>query len=186
MTELAEVKENSTQNVGWNTWLMYAAIKALEQNKALNAHVKNDWYTQYEEIHLGFATDAEDGLMVPVIKDAHLLHLIDLDNRVDDLVTSIHTKKIQSRDLTGSTFTITNLGSFGVHFFTPIINPPEVAILGLGKIEPYVVLEKGIPKEKKRLPISLTFDHQVIDGAPAARFIMSFVEYLEQPDKLNE
>jgi len=186
VTELAKVRENSTPTVGWNTWLMYVAIKALKQNKGLNAHVENDWYTQYQEVHLGFATDTEDGLIVPVVKNAHLLHLVDLNKKIAELATSVHNKKIQSKDLSGSTFTVTNLGSFGVHFFTPIINPPEVAILGLGKIEAYVVLKDGIPQERKRLPISLTFDHQVIDGAPAGRFIKSFVELLEHPDRLSE
>lgn len=186
VTELAKVRENSTPTVGWNTWLMYVAIKALKQNKGLNAHVENDWYTQYQEVHLGFATDTEDGLIVPVVKNAHLLHLVDLNKKIAELVTSVRNKKIHSKDLSGSTFTVTNLGSFGVHFFTPIINPPEVAILGLGKIETYVVLKDGIPQERKRLPISLTFDHQVIDGAPAGRFIKSFVELLEHPDRLSE
>jgi len=186
VTELAKVRENSTPTVGWNTWLMYVAIKALKQNKGLNAHVENEWYTQYQEVHLGFATDTEDGLIVPVVKNAHLLHLVDLNKKIAELATSVRNKKIQSKDLSGSTFTVTNLGSFGVHFFTPIINPPEVAILGLGKIEAYVVLKDGIPQERKRLPISLTFDHQVIDGAPAGRFIKSFVELLEHPDRLSE
>ncbi len=186
VTELANIRANSTQKVSWNTWLMYVAIKALKQNKGLNAHVENDWYTQYQEVHLGFATDTEDGLIVPVVKNAHLLHLVDLNKEIAELATSVRNKKIHSKDLSGSTFTVTNLGSFGVHFFTPIINPPEVAILGLGKIETYVVLKDGIPQERKRLPISLTFDHQVIDGAPAGRFIQSFVELLEHPDRLSE
>lgn len=186
VTELAKVRANSAQKVSWNTWLMYVAIKALKQNKDLNAHVENDWYTQYQEVHLGFATDTEEGLIVPVVKNAHLLHLVDLNKKIAELATSVRNKKIHSKDLSGSTFTVTNLGSFGVHFFTPIINPPEVAILGLGKIESYVVLKDGIPQERKRLPISLTFDHQVIDGAPAGRFIKSFVELLEHPDRLSE
>ena len=79
-------------------------------------------------------------------------------------------KRITQKDLSRSTFTITNLGALGVHFFTSLINPPEVAILGIGKIEPYVMMLDGEVKGHLRIPLSLTFDHQLIDGAPAAKF----------------
>src|SRR5699024_6241471 len=119
----------------------------------------------------------------PVVENANELSLAELDAEVGQLVQAVHDKKIAPEKMSGSTFTVTNLGAFGIHFFTPIINPPEVAILGLGKIEKYLALENGEVIERVKMQISITFDHQLIDGTTAARFLQTLLEYLENINK---
>src|SRR5699024_12253490 len=105
-------------------------------------------------IHLGMATDAEEGLYVPVIASAEEHTISSLDEEIRSLAKAGQEKNIEQNKLRGSTFTVTNLGGYGIHFFTPIINPPEVGILGLGKIDAYAAIENGEVTEKLRLPRS--------------------------------
>ncbi|MBO1005463.1 dihydrolipoamide acetyltransferase family protein [Pseudogracilibacillus auburnensis] len=184
VTKLA-IKRDSKKKMSWNSWILYAVIRAIKEHLYMNGTYENEVWKQSEEVHLGVATDTEEGLFVPVVENAGQYLLAELDEVVSELVRSVHDKNINPKHLSGSTFTVTNLGAFGIHFFTPIINPPEVAILGLGKIESHLVLEDGQVTEKKRLPLSLTFDHQMIDGAPAARFLQTLIAYLENPEKLE-
>src|SRR5690606_16220987 len=185
ITKLAIKRKNYEKKMRWNSWIVYAVVKAIKEHLYMNGTYEDDVWKQSEEIHLGVATDTEDGLFVPVVENAEQYSLTKLDQEVSELVQAVHDKKIDQKKLSGSTFTVTNLGAFGVHFFTPIINPPELAILGLGKIETYLALEDGQVTEKIRLPLSLTFDHQIIDGAPAARFLQTLIAYLEEPEKME-
>ncbi|MGM8212897.1 dihydrolipoamide acetyltransferase family protein [Virgibacillus sp. W0430] len=184
VTKLATFRENYKGKMSWNSWVLYATVQALKDHSYMNGTYENAIWKPSEEIHLGIAADSEQGLYVPVVKNANDYTLADLDREVKERVQAVHTKKIDAENLSGSTFTVTNLGGYGVHFFTPIINPPEVAILGVGKIEPHLVLEDGSVIERMRLPLSLTFDHQIIDGAPAARFLQTVMMYLEMPEKM--
>lgn len=185
VTKLAIKRKNYDKKMSWNSWILYATIKAIKGHLYMNGTYENDVWKQSEEIHLGIATDTEEGLFVPVVENADQHSLESLDQEVGALAQSVQDKKIDPKKLSGSTFTVTNLGAFGIHFFTPIINPPEVAILGLGKIETYLVLEDGQVSERMRIPLSLTFDHQIIDGAPAARFLQTLIMYLENPEKIE-
>lgn len=185
VTELANIRDHFKQKMSWNSWIIYATVQALKNHPYMNGTFEGNYLNIEEKIHLGIATDTDEGLFVPVIFDAHEKSLIELNDKISQVITDILNKKITPNQLTGSTFTVTNLGSFGIHFFTPIINPPELAILGIGAIETYFSLnEDGEIIERKRIPLSLTFDHQVIDGAPAARFLQTLTSYLESPSKL--
>lgn len=184
VTKLAKRRKQAEHKISWNTWIMYTTVKALQKHAYMNGTLEDEHWKEGESIHLGMATDAEDGLYVPVVTSAEEHTLDSLDEAIQALSRAVQDKTIEQTKLRGSTFTVTNLGGYGVHFFTPIINPPEVAILGLGKIDSYAAFENGEVVEKWRLPLSVTFDHQVIDGAPAAKFIQTLIHYLEHPDEL--
>ncbi|MBD8006778.1 dihydrolipoamide acetyltransferase family protein [Bacillus norwichensis] len=176
VTELGKKRKETGSNVSWNSLISYATVKALEQHPAINVHVQGEKITMYEEVHLGMAVDTTEGLYVPVLKDANRLSLIQLDTELKEQAKKVASKKLSDVTLKGSTFTVTNLGNFGIEFFTPIINPPEAGILGVGRVDPYLVLDDGQVVQKERIPLSLTFDHRVVDGAPAATFLQTIAD----------
>jgi pyruvate dehydrogenase E2 component (dihydrolipoamide acetyltransferase) len=132
-------------------------------------------------IHIGIAVDADKGLIVPVLRDVPSLSLMQLAAHSRELIDRVRTNQFKADDLQGGVFTITNLGAFGIDAFTPIINLPETAILGVGCIrrEPAVVDNQIVPRDQ--VTLSLTFDHRIVDGAPAARFLQSIVQAVENP-----
>jgi pyruvate dehydrogenase E2 component (dihydrolipoamide acetyltransferase) len=135
--------------------------------------------------NIGIAVDSENGLMVPVIKGADQKNIFQLAREIVELAEKVKNREVDLGDLKGGTFTITNIGSLGGIFATPIINYPEVAILAVGRITDRLVVDKeGKIKIRKILPLSLAFDHRVIDGADAAEFMNSIKELLEDPDLL--
>lgn len=136
-------------------------------------------------IHIGLAVDTDAGLVVPVIRDADQLSLIETANRTRDLITRAQSRTCTVDELSGGTFSITNLGQYGIEFFTPILNPPQSAILGLGAIRrEAVVLDDDSIVGRLQIPLSLTFDHRVVDGAPAARFLQALGRAIENPAPL--
>ena len=162
---------------------MKAVVIALKEHPYLNATIDEEQgtITIKEYYNIGFAYDAPQGLMVPVIHHTDNESVMSIAKKIEVLVAHIKNKDIHIEDLSGSTFTVTNYGSIGTSFGTPIINKPNVAILGLGRIvdKPWVV--DGKIEIRKILPISLAFDHRVVDGAEAARFINDLKEHLEDP-----
>ncbi len=171
------------------TYLPYvikAVIKALQAHPYLNAMLDDE----HEEIvlkkyyNIGVAVDTPDGLIVPVIKIADQKSVYDLSREIEQLARRAHERKIDLGDLKGGTFTITNVGVIGGLHATPIINYPEVAILATGKIHDRVVMRMGVPRTRKMMPLSLSFDHRVVDGAEAARFVNKIILFLENPDLL--
>ena len=136
-----------------------------------------------DELHIGIAVETEDGLVVPVIRNVVGRSLADLSEQSRRLIGQARAGTLVAADMQGSVFTITNLGAFGIDAFTPIINLPEVAILGLGSIrcEP-TVLNDGQIVGRQQITLSLTFDHRIIDGAPAARFLQTLVGRIENPE----
>lgn len=132
--------------------------------------------------HIGIAVDTEHGLIVPVIRNVQSLTLPEVASRSRELITATRRREIKAEDLKGGVFSISNLGGFGVEAFTPVINYPETAILGLGTIrwEP-VVLPSGQIVAREQMALSLTFDHCVVDGAPAARFLAALAALIEEP-----
>ncbi len=134
------------------------------------------------EIHIGMAVDTSDGLLVPVLRNSSQLSLIELAAKARYLVGQARAGKLTVAEMLGSVFTITNLGAFGIDAFTPVINVPETAILGLGSIrrEP-VVLDDGSIVARHQITLSLTFDHRIVDGAPAARFLQDLVTAIANP-----
>ena len=136
----------------------------------------------HHELHIGMAVDTEDGLLVPVIRNVAGLNLRDVAAQSKSLVQQAREGKITAAQMQGGVFTITNLGAFGIDSFTPVINYPEAAILGLGAIrkEP-VFLDDGQVVAQLQLALSLTFDHRIVDGAPAARFLQALVSAIANP-----
>ena len=157
--------------VSINDTVLYAAVKALDAFPELNAHWVGDRSIQYKNIHLGFAVDTPRGLMVPVIKNANTLSLLELSAEAKRLASNCIEGVIDPDDLSGGTFTVTNLGAMGIESFTPVLNTPEVAILGVCAIQPKPIMNGLETEFIPHMGLSLTFDHCAIDGAPAARFI---------------
>jgi pyruvate dehydrogenase E2 component (dihydrolipoamide acetyltransferase) len=130
------------------------------------------------------AVDTEQGLSVPVIRDADRKSVVELAEELTDLSTRARARKLQISEMQGGTFTITNLGGIGGSFFTPIVNYPEVAILGMSRATQQYVFQDGRPEVRLMMPLSLSYDHRVVNGADAARFIVKLAGLLADPFKL--
>src|SRR3989338_8084761 len=167
-------------------FFMKAVQHAIATHPMLNASVDD----ASEEIivkkycNIGVAVDTADGLMVPVVKDVNKKTILDLAKELQELSIKAKERKIKLEELKGSTFTISNFGSFGGTYATPIINYPDVAILGTGKISDRPWVKDGQIVIRKVLSLSLTFDHRVVDGAEAAKFLNKIISYLEDPDQI--
>jgi pyruvate dehydrogenase E2 component (dihydrolipoamide acetyltransferase) len=155
---------------------------ALSKHPLLSGRWEGDRIALPDGIHIGIAADTEQGLHVPVIRNVPELTLEEVSRRSRELVAAARRRESKADDLTGGVFTVSNLGNYGVEAFTPIINAPETAVLGLGAIrwEP-VVLPRGEIVAREQMMLSLTFDHRVVDGAPAARFLQTVAELIEEP-----
>ena len=167
-------------------FVMTAVCKALGRHPELNAIVDDgkSEILRKDGVNLGCAVDTEHGLMVPVIHGAHTLSIAQLGNAVSQLARGCKDRSIERERLQGGTFTISNVGSYGGMFATPIINYPEVAILAAGRAKERVLAEDGRMFVGKVLPLSLSCDHRVVDGAEGARFLNTVVKLLEDPDTL--
>ena len=166
--------------VSLNDVIAHAIVKSLGEHAELNAHFLGDRIATFEKVHLGVAVDTPKGLLVPVIRDASDMSIEKISAEVKNLAGACREGTISPDNLSGGSFTLTNLGMLGVETFTPVLNAPEVAILGVGGIvlKPKRT-ESGEIEYVDTLPLSLTIDHQAVDGAPAARFLQSLVERLE-------
>jgi pyruvate dehydrogenase E2 component (dihydrolipoamide acetyltransferase) len=163
---------------GINAFLVLAAAKALRACPGLNASFEGDAIRLHEQVNIGLAVDTAEGLMVVVCQQADQKNVIQIQQELDALVHRARNRQSSPGDLEGSTFTLTNLGALGVDSFNPILNPPEAGILGVGRIR-----EQAHPGDNEGAgqyvaTFSLTFDHRVIDGAPAAQFLQKLQEIL--------
>ncbi len=157
---------------------------ALQEFPDLNASLADGGIVRHDAVHMGVAVDTERGLLVPVVRDAHAKSIQAIATESARLIGQARAGKAARDDLQGGTFTITNLGMYAIDAFTPIINLPECAILGIGRIvaRPVVVDEEAETiAVRKMVALSLTFDHRVVDGAPAARFLKRIKQFVEQP-----
>jgi len=188
-TELRQMRRSLSADGGeivpsYNDLLLKVVAAALTEQPTLNASIQGDELLLHSAINIGLAVDTERGLLVPVIRDADRLSLLEVAALSVDLVERARAGKIAAEDLQGGTFTITNLGMYDIDAFTPIINLPQCAILGIGRIVPRQVV---LDAEAQRLAIrhmmslSLTFDHRAVDGAPAARFLQRVKQFVETP-----
>ncbi len=166
---------------GYNDMLALMVAHALRKFPYMNARLAPDAVERLANVNLGMAVDTERGLLVPVIKNADRLSLREFGQAFRDLVDKARKARISPDDLSGGTFTITNLGMYDIDAFTPVINLPEAAILGVGRIAPKVVPLNGQPAIRDMLTLSLVFDHRLIDGAPAARFLQYIKQLVEEP-----
>jgi pyruvate dehydrogenase E2 component (dihydrolipoamide acetyltransferase) len=173
--------EAGKSKISINDLIAYAQVQALGAHPELNAHFLGNRFAVFEKVNLGIAVDSPRGLMVPVVKEASELSLEALSAEIKKLAIACREGTIQPDDLSGGSCTLTNLGMLGVSTFTPVLNVPEVAILGVGGIELKPKrLESGEIEYAEFLPLSLTIDHQAVDGAPAARFLQTLVSQLEE------
>ncbi|MCO7176660.1 dihydrolipoamide acetyltransferase family protein [Sporolactobacillus kofuensis] len=161
-----------------------AAINALLDHKEMNSLYQGDSITTFDSVHLGVAIALPEGLVVPVIQDADRKSLSAISREIRKASKLARASEMNQLQLNGSTFTITSLGTYGIGFFTPVLNPPEVGILGVGTISEQPVYFGDELKKRSMLPLSLTFDHRAIDGAPAASFLAAIKANLEKPFKL--
>lgn len=163
-------------NITINDIVLYAVAKTLMAHKDLNAHWLDDVMRIFDNVNLGIAVDTERGLMVPTLMAAETMSLAELSANAKTLIKETQGGSISPDKLSGGTFTVTNLGSLGVESFTPVINPPQVAILGVCAITQRV---KADGTTYPAMGLSLTFDHRALDGAPAARFLKDLCANLE-------
>jgi len=161
----------ATADVNINHLVTFCAIRALAEVPSLNAEFIDGKIQEHTAVHLGFACDTPKGLLVPVVRDAHTISLPALAARMRELTDRAVAGTIAVDDLTGATFTISNLGNLGIESFTPLLNPPQVAILGVNAIQLKPVRREGRVDFIDSIGFSLTCDHQAIDGAPGARFL---------------
>ncbi|WP_107482461.1 2-oxo acid dehydrogenase subunit E2, partial [Streptomyces scabiei] len=167
-----------------NDFLLKAAALALGEHPLLNATVREDGVHLLDGIHLGFAVAVPGGLLVPVIEDAAALPLPEIARRSKELARAARDGRVSPAQLEGGTFTVTSLGGYGVDFFTPVINPGQVAILGVGALREGVEWRDDRPLRTRVLTLSLTFDHRAVDGAPAAEYLRTVGELLRKPLRL--
>ena len=166
-----------------NDLVCFAVSRTLPKYPVFNAHLEDGVLTEFEQVHLGFACDTPRGLLVPVIRSAQSLGLKAFSDEAKRLAGAAIDGTLSPDYLGGGTFTVSNIGSFGIETFTPVINLPQTAILGVGAITPRPVLAPdGAVGVQQRLNLSLTIDHQVIDGADGARFLRDLVAAIENID----
>ncbi|MFP4704533.1 MAG: 2-oxo acid dehydrogenase subunit E2 [Spirochaetaceae bacterium] len=176
--------EDPENKLSVNDFVLKATIEALRRHPGLNAtaDMEKEEITEYGTVNLGVAVALPDGLIVPVIREAERLSLRRLSARVAELASAARDRAIPPEELAGATFTVTNLGMYGVTSFTPIINPPQVGILGVSSIEGQLVRDdRGDIVDRKIMGLSLTIDHRVVDGAQGAGFLATLRALLEHP-----
>ncbi|MEM1582629.1 MAG: dihydrolipoamide acetyltransferase family protein [Candidatus Bathyarchaeia archaeon] len=164
--------------------LIKAVAMALKEYPQLNALCDGENIRLSKDVNIGIAVGLEDGLIVPVLKNAGSMDLIQISSRVEKLIAKAREKKLSEDEFTGGTFTISNLGVFDVDSFTAIINPPEVAILAVGKIRDKPAVVNGEIKIRKIVNVTLSADHRAVDGVIAAKFLGKVKELLEKPYSL--
>ena len=158
-----------------------AAAIALEKHPLLNARWEDDRVVSSAGIHIGIAVDTDAGLLVPVVRDVPRLSATELAIRTRDLIDRARRGKLSASELQGGTFTVTSLGALGIDAFTPIINYPECAVLGVGRIRRCPAVHDDQIVIRDQVTLSLTFDHRIVDGAPAARFLQTLSAVIENP-----
>jgi pyruvate dehydrogenase E2 component (dihydrolipoamide acetyltransferase) len=186
VTELVELRQKINANREWkftfNDFVLKAVAKALAANKHLLVSLDGAEIVYHEHVNLGMAVAIPDGLIVPVIRDADQLTLEVLSRTAKDLAVRAREGKLGLDEYKGSTFTVSNLGMLGIETFTPLINQPEAAILGVCTIDDELAMAEGTITVRKKLHISLTFDHRLLDGgAAAAQFQLAVKQLLEHP-----
>jgi pyruvate dehydrogenase E2 component (dihydrolipoamide acetyltransferase) len=181
---LSETKEKTGAPVTYTSIIAKAVATALKRHPIVNSTLEDYAIKVLKEINLGVAVDTEAGLIVPVIRNADKKTLTEIASLLGELADKARKRLLSIDEISFGTFTISNLGTFGVHTFVPIINPPQAAILGVGMLEEKPVVIKGRVEIRSRMNLSLVFDHRIVDGAEAARFLQTLKSILENPSVL--
>ncbi len=182
---------NATRPEGERVSVTAAVVKAvalgIEKTPRINSSLHDDRIMVWSEVNVGVAVAVPDGLIVPVVRDVDRLGVVEISRRIKDLAGRAREDTLQPEEVSGGTFTVTSLSGFGsVDWFSPIINPPEAAILGVGRVVDDVVVVDGRVEVRPTMGLSLTFDHRIIDGAPAAEFLAALLDCLAHPERLAE
>jgi len=182
-TKLMAMKEKQSY-IGFTAFGVKAAAKALRNHADVNATIENDEITVYSNVNVAVAINTEQGLIAPVVRNADKLSLQEVNTAINELSRKAAENRLSVEELTGGTFTVTNLGGYDVESFAPVINPPQCAILGLGRIgyKPFAHGKEVVARPSTLL--TLVFDHRVIDGVPAAKFLRDVRRNLEDPEEL--
>jgi pyruvate dehydrogenase E2 component (dihydrolipoamide acetyltransferase) len=186
LTRVMEMRKAMTEmgdqfKVSVNDVLLKATAIALSQHPEVNAHWLGDKIRYHNRVHLGMAVATDDGLIVPVIWDADRKRMSDISREAKELAKRARERKLKPEEFTGSTFSVSNLGMFGIDQFTAIINPPEAGILAIGTSEEKLVVVDGEPVVRSRVRITMSCDHRVIDGAVGAKFLQTLRRLIENP-----
>ena len=179
-----QVNAVAPAKVSFNDFVIKAAALALKQHPNVNASWLGDKIRKYHYVNIGVAVAVEEGLLVPVVRNADQKTLSTIAGEVKDLAGKAKEKKLQPKDWEGSTFSISNLGMFGIDEFTAIINPPDACILAVGAIKQTVAFEGDVPRPVNVMKVTLSCDHRVVDGATGAAFLQSLKGFLEDPMKM--
>jgi len=183
---LTRIKEETGVSLTFTGIIVKAAALALREHKIVNSMLEDQEIKILKNVNVGVAVDIEEGLIVPVIRDADLRSLSEITALLAKLTEKARNRTLTMEEVSAGTFTITNLGMLGVSTFIPIINPPQAAIMGVGTIEDKPVVVNGKIESRSRLNLSLVFDHRIISGAEAARFLQTMKRILEKPSTLND
>ena len=186
MTHVAELRaamidQGAEYKVSVNDIIIKAVATSLAQHPEVNAHWIGDAIRQFNRVHIGMAVAVEDGLITPVIFDANEKGLSEISTEARELAARGRERKLKPEEYTGSTFSISNLGMFGIDQFTAIINPPEAGILAIGAMEEKPVVDDGELVIRKRMRVTMSCDHRVIDGATGAKFLQTLRRMIENP-----
>jgi pyruvate/2-oxoglutarate dehydrogenase complex dihydrolipoamide acyltransferase (E2) component len=177
----AEIETTPSLDLTYTDLIVVAVAKALKEHPILNSTFRGDKIEIFDNVHMGIAVATERGLIVPVLRDVDGKSLAQVAKSRQELVDKAREGRLSIEDVEGGTFTVSNLGMHGVGFFTPIINPPQSAILGVGAIVEKPSVANGQISISSIIPLSLTFDHRVADGSQAGQFLMRVKEILENP-----
>jgi pyruvate dehydrogenase E2 component (dihydrolipoamide acetyltransferase) len=164
-----------------NDFIVKAVAGALAEHPEVNASWADTVIRRHHRVHIGVAVAVEDGLITPIIRDADRKRVRDIAAEVRELAGRARERKLKPDEYTGATFSISNLGMFGIEEFTAIINPPEAAILAVGQVEERVVAENGEAVVRPRMRLTMSCDHRVVDGATGARFLQTVKQFIEEP-----
>jgi pyruvate dehydrogenase E2 component (dihydrolipoamide acetyltransferase) len=175
---------NEIVKISVNDFVIKAAALALRDHPMVNASWGEDAITQHGEIHIGVAVSTPEGLITPVVRNADQKSVQDIAAEVRTLADKAKNRKLQPNDYQGSTFTISNLGAWGIEEFTAIINPPNVAILAIGAAGPRPVVIHGQIVVRERMKVTMSCDHRIVDGAAGAEYLRTLRQYVEQPVRL--
>ncbi len=189
MTRMVEARERinarlegEDRKVSINDMLLKATAMALTRHPEVNAAWHEDHIKRYRRVHMGVAVAVEDGLITPVVRDAHLKGVAEIGEEVRELAGRAREKRLQPEEYTGATFSLSNLGMFGIEEFTAIINPPESGIIAVGQVEERpVVDEDGDLVVRSRMKMTMSCDHRVVDGATGSRFLQTLRSFIEEP-----
>ncbi|QVY60768.1 dihydrolipoamide acetyltransferase family protein [Cytobacillus gottheilii] len=178
------IEKQTDLRITYTDILVKAVGSAMTRHPQINISIDGDEIIQHSSVNIGVAVAIEDGLIVPVIHDAAHKGLAEIVKQSKQLGKLARSNQLTSENLTGATFTISNLGMYAIDAFTPIINLPEIAILGVGRIQEKPVVVNGSIEVRSMMAVSLSFDHRAIDGAPAAAFLTELKQILENPYEL--